>query len=282
MVNRILSTTIIVAVVSILILNPAVSADEKLDPVIATVDGEKILQSHIDMFRASLPPEAQALPKQTLMPMIITSLVENKLVAADARRKGMDKTKLFKSQIARIEAELLQSHYMKAFMTEKLTEDLMQKHYQDLVAEALNSDEVRARHILLKTEAIALEVIAALDKGGDFVALAKEKSIGPSGPNGGDLGYFKAKAMVAPFSKAAFKMKNGEYTKKAVKTQFGWHVILVIDRRKGAAPSLDESRDTLVQQISQDLRTKLVRELSAKAKVEILGSSGLDKALQTK
>jgi peptidyl-prolyl cis-trans isomerase C len=282
MVKRILGAAVISIAASFLVWSPAILADEKSDPVVATVNGEKILQSHVDTFRASLPPEAKQVPPQTLLPMIINSMVETRLVAADARRKGMHQTKAFKSRIARIENELLQSDYMRALMAEKLTEDLMQKRYQDLVAKSLNSDEVHARHILLATEAVANEVIVALDKGGDFATLAKEKSTGPSGPSGGDLGFFKAKDMVGPFSKAAFAMKKGEYTKKAVKTQFGWHVIYVVDRRKGAAPGIEESRETLVQQITRDLRADLIKQLSATADVKIMGGSGLDKAPKTK
>jgi peptidyl-prolyl cis-trans isomerase C len=282
MLKRILGAAVICIAASFLVGGPAFSAGKKPDPVVARVNGEKILQSHVDTFRASLPPEAKALPPQTLMPMIISSMVETRLVAADARRKGMHQTELFKSRIARIENELLQSDYMRALMAEKLTEDLMQKRYQDLVVKSLNSDEVHARHILLTTEAAANEVIVALDKGGDFATLAKEKSTGPSGPGGGDLGFFKAKDMVGPFSKAAFAMKKNEYTKKAIKTQFGWHVIYVVDRRKGAAPGIEESRKTLVQQITRDLRADLIKELTATADVKIMNGSGLDKTPKTK
>jgi len=269
-------------VVSLSIWSPVHAAEGKSDPVVATVNGEEIRQSHVNTFRESLPAEAKALPPQTLFPMIVNSMVETKLVAAEARQKGMHEDKAFKNQIARIKNELLQAQYMKIFMAENLTEQLMQERYKDRVAKSLNSDEVHARHILLATEADAKHVIVALDKGGDFVALAKEKSTGPSGPNGGDLGFFKASDMVGPFSTAAFAMKKGEYSKAAVKTQYGWHVILVVDRRKGAAPGIEETRETLVAEITRDLRTALMKRLSAKAEVKILDGSGLDKTPKTK
>ncbi|MBT3906347.1 MAG: peptidylprolyl isomerase [Rhodospirillaceae bacterium] len=273
---------LVAMVVGLSIWSPVYAAEDKSDPVVATVNGEEIRQSHVDTFRESLPAEAKALPPQTLFPMIVNSMVETKLVAAEARRKGMHDNKAFKSRIVRIENELLQAQYMKIFMTENLTEQLMQERYKDLVAKSLNSDEVHARHILLGSEADAKGVIAALDKGGDFVALAKKKSTGPSGPNGGDLGFFKASDMVGPFSKAAFAMKKGEHSKTAVKTQYGWHVILVVDRRKGAAPGIEESREKIVAEITRDLRTELMKRLSAKADIKILDGSGLDKAPKTK
>ena len=273
---------LVAMVVGLSIWSPVYAAEDKSDPVVATVNGEEIRQSHVDTFRESLPAEAKALPPQTLFPMIVNSMVETKLVAAEARRKGMHDNKAFRSRIVRIENELLQAQYMKIFMTENLTEQLMQERYKDLVAKSLNSDEVHARHILLGSEADAKGVIAALDKGGDFVALAKKKSTGPSGPNGGDLGFFKASDMVGPFSKAAFAMKKGEHSKTAVKTQYGWHVILVVDRRKGAAPGIEESREKIVAEITRDLRTELMKRLSAKADIKILDGSGLDKAPKTK
>jgi peptidyl-prolyl cis-trans isomerase C len=269
-------------VVGLSFLSPVHAAEDKSDPVVATVNGEEIRQSHVNTFRESLPAEAKALPPQSLFPMIVNSMVETKLVAAEARRKGMHDNKAFKSRMTRIENELLQAQYMKIFMAENLTEQLMQERYNDLVAKSLNSDEVHARHILLGSEADAKGVIEALDKGGEFVALAKEKSTGPSGPNGGDLGFFKASDMVGPFSKAAFAMKKGEYSKAAVKTQYGWHVILVVDRRKGAAPGIEESREALVSEISRDLRTALLKRLSANAEIKILDGSGLDKTPKTK
>lgn len=282
MVSRFLGAIIAGVTAGILIWNPATAAEEKKDPVVATVNGDEIRQSHVDTFRQSLPAEAKAMPPEALFPMIISSMVETKLVAAEARSKGLHESKAFKNQMARVENELLQAQYMEIFLTENLTEKVMQDRYKDLVAESLNSDEVHARHILLATEADAKAVIAALDKGGDFVALAKEKSTGPSGLGGGDLGFFKAKAMVAPFSRAAFAMKKGEYSKTAVKSRFGWHVILVVDRRKGAAPGIEETRETLMKNISRDLRAELIKMLSAKADVKIMDGSALDKAPKKK
>ncbi len=111
--------------------------------------------------------------------------------------------------------------------------------------------EFKARHILVETQGEALELIAQLDGGADFAELAKEKSTGPSGPNGGDLGWFGPNQMVAPFSAAVAELEDGAYTKAPVQTQFGWHVILREDSRQSTPPTLDSVRDVVRQRVEQ-------------------------------
>src|SRR5690606_13747347 len=121
-----------------------------------------------------------------------------------------------------------------------LSDEEMQKAYQQHLAESPAGEEVKARHILLDSEEDAKAVIEELNKGGDFQQLARDRSTGPSAPQGGDLGWFSKDQMVEPFSDAAFQMRPGDYSKAPVKTQFGWHVILVEDRREKPAPSFEE------------------------------------------
>ena len=111
--------------------------------------------------------------------------------------------------------------------------------------------EYKARHILVETQAEAIDLIKELDGGADFAELAKANSTGPSGPNGGDLGWFGANQMVAPFSQAVMRLENGSYTKAPVQTQFGWHVILREDSRESTPPTLESVRNVVKQQIEQ-------------------------------
>ena len=111
--------------------------------------------------------------------------------------------------------------------------------------------EFKARHILVETQAEALDLISQLDGGADFAELAKEKSTGPSGPNGGDLGWFGPNQMVAPFSAAVTELEDGAYTKEPVQTQFGWHVILREDSRESTPPTLESVRDVVKQRVEQ-------------------------------
>lgn len=122
--------------------------------------------------------------------------------------------------------------------------------YEEQVAIA-PPKEFKARHILVETQSEAIALITQLQSGADFVALAKENSTGPSGPSGGDLGWFTAQAMVKPFSDAVAVLEDGAYTTTPVQTQFGWHVILREDSRDSAPPPLESVRDVIKQRIEQ-------------------------------
>ena len=123
--------------------------------------------------------------------------------------------------------------------------------YEEQVALA-PPKEFKARHILVESQGQALDLIKELQGGADFIELAKNKSTGPSGPNGGDLGWFAPQAMVQPFSEAVAAMEDGAITTVPVQTQFGWHVILREDSRDGTAPPLDSVRDVIKQRVEQD------------------------------
>ncbi|NCF73996.1 MAG: hypothetical protein GWP67_10895 [Gammaproteobacteria bacterium] len=138
--------------------------------------------------------------------------------------------------------------------------------YEEQVALA-PPKEFKARHILVDTQAAATALIEELQGGADFVELAKEHSTGPSGPSGGDLGWFTVQTMVEPFSDAVAAMEDGAFTAEPVQTQFGWHVILREDSRESAPPSLDSVRDAIKQRIEQDKFQKFLvnaREEAAK------------------
>ncbi len=118
-----------------------------------------------------------------------------------------------------------------------------------------------------------MEIIKLLDEGGDFMALAKEKSTGPTGANGGDLGYFGRGQMVPAFEKAAFTLKIGKYTSKPAKTEFGYHVIKLEERRKATPPPFDKVKDQFRQIILRERYGELIEKTRAELKVEILDDS---------
>ena len=136
--------------------------------------------------------------------------------------------------------------------------------YQDKVA-AAPPPEFKARHILVESQAQALSLVTELDGGADFEALAKEHSTGPSGPGGGDLGWFEARQMVPEFSAALVELEDGAYSKAPVQTQFGWHVILREDSRDGTPPPLESVRDVIKQQVDQEKFTNHIDKLRAAA-----------------
>jgi peptidyl-prolyl cis-trans isomerase C len=143
--------------------------------------------------------------------------------------------------------------------------------YQKSIALESKHEEVRARHILVKTKAEAMAVIAEVKGGADFAAVAKAKSTGPSGRNGGDLGYFGFKQMVRPFSEVAFALKPGDFTVEPVKTQFGWHVIKVEDRRVAGSQNFEQASQKIRQELTDRAYKDTLAGLRARAKIEIMG-----------
>jgi peptidyl-prolyl cis-trans isomerase C len=157
-------------------------------------------------------------------------------------------------------AQVMAADYMTA---NEATEEEIVEAYQQQVKLAPTS-QFKARHILVETQASAQEVISSLDGGANFIELAKEKSTGPSGPNGGDLGWFSPEQMVKPFSDAVAALENGSYSKAPVQTQFGWHVILREDSRANEPPTLESVRDVIKQRVAQEKLQDYLRGLREK------------------
>ncbi|MBL4908280.1 MAG: peptidylprolyl isomerase [Sneathiella sp.] len=155
-------------------------------------------------------------------------------------------------------------------MDAAVTDEALNAEYQKVIADFKPEEEVHARHILLKEELQANDIIKKLDDGGDFVELAKEFSTGPSGPQGGDLGFFAKARMVPEFAEAAFKLEKGKYTSAPVKTQFGWHIIKLEDRRNTQPPSFDEMKKQLSETVSSATVTTLIENLKSTAQISIV------------
>ena len=241
------------------------------DKVVAKVDGFVIRMSDVDGVRPNLPPQATQYPEKVVTNFLITTLIDARLAAVEARRQGIDQDPAVKRRIERTVEQLLQNALLKKAMKQKLGEKQLREAYRKMLKDAPSGDEVRARHILVKTEKEALAVVKRAQKGEDFAKLAQELSAGPSGKSGGDLGYFTAERMVPAFSAAAFATRPGEITVTPVKTQFGWHVIKVEDRREILPPSFKEARPQLQQKLAPKIREDFHAALRANAKVEKFG-----------
>lgn len=237
------------------------------DPVVAVVNGENILKSDVVDAQQSLPREYQALPLEQIFPALLTSLIDSKLVAADARKRDINEDPEFKAQLARVTDQLLERFAVRQELDKAVTDEKLRARYDAKYAGG-GAEEVKARHILMKTNDDAVSVIKELDGGADFAALAKERSTGPSGPQGGDLGYFGQGQMVPEFEEVAFALDKGAYTKEPVETQFGFHVILVEDKRKAPAPTFEDSADELRQELAQEAGANYVDRLRETAKIE--------------
>jgi peptidyl-prolyl cis-trans isomerase C len=257
----------------------AQSADTKgaapdTDPVVAIVGGEKLYGSEVNLMHQSLPAQYRQLPLQMIYPQLVERLVDRKLLATAAIDAGVKGDKDYKRRAAYAIEALLQEIYVVRKIESVLTEERLRADYEKMIADLPSEDEVKASHILLETEDEAKAVIAEIKGGADFVEVAKAKSTGPSAANGGDLGYFTKGRMVPEFSEAAFAMKVGEVGDEPVKTQFGWHVIKVEERRKAPPPSFEESVDKLRDEGAREIIAAELASLRQGIEIKMFNPDG--------
>lgn len=249
-------------------------AEDAANPVVARVNGQEIHRSDVDEARTRLPAQLRGAPAKAIYPLIINSLVDTQLVAAKARASGLQDDPAVKRNLTRIEDQLLERTLLARYLKERLTDDVLKARYETWVATQTGQKEARARHILVETEDQAKAIITELGKGVDFAELARSRSIGPSGPKGGDLGYFKDGEMVPAFSQAVFTLDKGGVTESPVKTQFGWHVIKVEDKRDAQPPSFEEAVGDIRAEASRELVSGYIRQLRSEAEIELFNPDG--------
>jgi len=268
-----LFTTLVAA--SLALAGPArAQATPPADPVVAKVDGEEIHLSAITEAAQGLPAQYQSMPKDQLFPLLVKQEIDKRALLALARKEGIDKDPVVQRQMVLAGQQVQQSAVISKNITPLVTEDALRARYTAEIAGKTGEDEVHARHILVASEADANKIIAELKKGADFAALAKARSTDPGASQGGDLGYFKKTDMLPEFANAAFALKPGQFTDKPVKTQYGWHVIKVEDRRAAPPPSFEEMHDQLRQEVIDSTMQKTLVEARGLVKVELFNSDG--------
>jgi peptidyl-prolyl cis-trans isomerase C len=243
------------------------------NPVVARVNGAELHLSDVIAARQTLPADAQKMPLAQIYPMLLERMIDGMLVADAGRKEHLDQTPEYQKRLKLVEDRLLQQAYLEELVKNAQSDDKLKAAYQKYIQQKPPREEVRARHILVKSEAEAASIIDQLNKGGDFATLAKKYSKDPGAASGGDLGYFTRDDMVPAFATAAFALQPGQYTKAPVKTEFGWHVILVVDRRT-KQPTFDEARTELTQQLAREAIQANVQTLRQQAKVEAFGLDG--------
>ena len=273
---------------TVIFASPAMAQDAAPaeDPVLATVNGEDILESEVRATQQGLPQQYRQLPFDMLKADLLTREINQRLLMDAGSEAGLANDEEVKAQIAALERRLIAETYLDRALSDAITDDAIEAKYEEFIKTNEPEPQVHARHILLESEEDAKAIIAELDDGADFAELAKEKSTGPSGPNGGDLGFFNRADMVAPFAEAAFAMEPGTYSSEPVQTQFGWHVIKVEEKKEGTQPSLDEVRQQLMAEISRDAFNALVEDLRSDAEivnyVEIEAAKAAEEAAKEK
>ena len=238
------------------------------DPIVARVNGEEIRRSAVFALAGTLPQQFQSQIMQ-VYPLLVQRLVDFKLANAAGRAQGLAEDEEVKKRLAELEDRVIREVWIERAVDEGMTEEALRSRYTTYLADNPPVTEQNARHILLKTEEEAREIIGKLDGGADFAEMATEHSTGPSGPRGGDLGYFTEDQMVPEFTTAANALQPGEYTKDPVETQFGWHVIKVEDRREVAPPSFEDLELQLRQEYARENVETVLQGLRDKAEIEI-------------
>ena len=257
------------AALSVTVLTASLPALSQERIAVATLDGEAIHLDEIIAVAETLPAEYQQQGIAALYPQLVDEVVNARLAAVAGRASGIDKDEDIAAAIKAAADRVIAESYITRRVNEQLTNEAIQTAYDAYVDDTASREQVTASHILVETEDEAKAVIAQLNDGADFAALAKEKSTGPSGPNGGELGSFGRGQMVPAFETAAFSMPAGSYSETPVQTQFGWHVIKVDDKGIEDAPSLEDMRDQLVANLSRQSFSRIVEELRVGSSLEV-------------
>jgi peptidyl-prolyl cis-trans isomerase C len=240
------------------------------DPVVAKVDGVEIHASDLALAEeeigASLPQDASPDARRNYL---VTHLIDMILLSRAAEEQGLSSSDDFKRRFAAMRQKLLAGLMLRQIAQKDVSEQAMRKVYDDAVKQMGDEQEVRARHILVETEDQAKAIQADLKKGADFAELAKQKSKDPGAADGGDLGYFTKDQMVPEFADVAFKMYPGQLS-NPVKTQFGWHIIKVEDKRIRPTPTFEQVKPQIENYVAHRAQAEMVENLRKSATVERL------------
>lgn len=247
------------------------TAQEQPDPntVIGTINGRQITNRDLDFAIGDLSDQLSPVPGPQQRFAALMALIDIKLLAAQAEAEGIDQTEAFDQRLDFLRDRALHNIYFREHVSDPVTDADVRARYDAEIAATPPQNEVRARHILVQTKEEADAIIAELEAGADFEQLAQEHSTGPSGPNGGDLGYFTRGRMVPAFEEAAFALEPGQFTTEPVQSEFGWHVIKVEDRRPVQPPPFAQVADQIRSVILRERYFEELKKLREAASIDI-------------
>jgi peptidyl-prolyl cis-trans isomerase C len=242
------------------------------DTVVARVNGEEITLGHMILARAVLPQQYQELPDDVLYNAILDQLIQQ---TALVQSRDSDVPEQVRLSLENERRSLLAAAAIDSVVQGVGSEEEVRAAYEAKYGDDFSENEYNASHILVETEEAATEIKAELDAGADFAEMARAKSTGPSGPNGGELGWFGDGAMVPEFEQAVTSLETGEIS-APIQTQFGWHVIILNDTRKKSAPELGDVRETLLQELRERAVENKIEDLTRQAEIERPAVEGLN------
>jgi peptidyl-prolyl cis-trans isomerase C len=243
---------------------------QEADPVVARVNGADIRASDVAIAEEDLGASLGQQPEEAKRDSALSFLTDMTLIAKAAEAQNLANGDDFKRRLAYFRSKILMEMLLQRQAKSSVTDEALRKLYDDATSQMKGEKEVRARHILVETEDEAKAILAELKKGGDFAEIAKQKSKDPSAAaEGGDLGYFTKDQMVPEFSEVAFKLEKGQLS-DPVKSQFGWHIIKVEDKRDRPVPEFDKVKDQLETYLQRRAQAELITKLRTEGKVERL------------
>ena len=255
-----------------LFVTPVLAAGD--DTVIAVVNGDKIMKKDVMAAMKKLPVQAGK-DTDKIFPLVVDEIINEKLIDDATTAAKIEQSDDYKRQLDALKSQLAKQLYVEKFLKEKVSDKAVKAEYAKFKKENEGREEVHAKHLLVKTEEEAKQAIKDLDDGAKFEDLVKQRSSDTaSAANGGDLGWFAEEDMLPEFSKAAFALKPGSYTKEPVKTRFGYHVILVLDKRARQVPPIESVGDAIRKKLTQDAVKELVDQLRSKAQIKMFDMNG--------
>jgi len=242
--------------------------------VLAKVNGKDITRGDVIQLVEMMPPQMRQLPLEQLLPMALEQVINNEVISNVSDKAGLDNDADVLKQLELAKKQIIRAQYLENELKKKITEDDLKAEYEKYLKDLPEVEEVHAQHILVDSEAKAKDIIAKLEKGESFETLAKENSSDGSAESGGDLGYFAKNEVVPQFADAAFALKAGEYSKNPVKTDFGFHVIKILEKRMRPPTSFEEAKSYLEQELRRSELEILINELRKDSKIERFDAQG--------
>lgn len=246
----------------------AVNQPNDDSPVIAKVNGEGITRNEVFALLQNISQQMQQVPAEQLLPMAIEQEINNKIISQKAAKAKLENNADVLKQLSEIKKQLVRAKFVEVEVNQKITDTKVKEAYADYVNNFPKVEEVKAAHILVDDEGKAKELIKKLNEGADFAELAKESSKDGTAQNGGDLGYFAKTDVVPEFAEAAFSTEIGSYTKAPVKSNFGYHIIKVEDKRVRPAADFETAKPYLEQELRRKALDEIIMSWREEADIE--------------
>ncbi len=249
---------------------PAMAAD----PVVATVDGKNYTYSQVMETKSALPKQYQSAPDDKIFPVLLNQIVDTYLINKAAQASGIADTPDVKKSLEKAKEEIVAQAFLFGKVKDSITDAAVKAKYDEVIKKFPQEKEAHIRHILVDNKETAMAVIKALKNNGDFKKLAQSKSKDSTAAEGGDLGFLRKSELPQELGEAAFALKAGSYSTEPVKTDFGWHVLMVEEVRDAKPPKFDEVKNELKTLMTQEAIVKIVKELRKGADVKLFDKNG--------